>query len=195
MLSLSTFMSLPFGDSRVRQVPLALEQDSGALRTLIGSVVSCILGVPRDHPDVEDCTHEVLRRAIEGQDKLRSTDALRPWVLGIARHVALDAIRDRKRARRHDGSDDSGLEALPDRELALDDQVARAEQQQRLRAVMDTLPKGQRDALLLFHGEGRGYQEIAARLGVPLGTVATWITRGRQAMAAALGDVRNHETA
>jgi RNA polymerase sigma-70 factor (ECF subfamily) len=60
---------------------------------------------------------------------------------------------------------------------------------------MDALPKGQRDALLLFHGEGLGYQEISTRLGVPLGTVATWITRGRQSMAAALGDARNHETA
>jgi RNA polymerase sigma-70 factor (ECF subfamily) len=36
--------------------------------------------------------------------------------------------------------------------------------------------------------DGLSYQEIAARLDVPLGTVATWVTRGRKAMAEALED-------
>ena len=43
-------------------------------------------------------------------------------------------------------------------------------------------------ALVLFHVDGLGYQEIAARLDVPLGTVATWVTRARRALAEALED-------
>jgi RNA polymerase sigma-70 factor (ECF subfamily) len=50
------------------------------------------------------------------------------------------------------------------------------------------LPDGPRNALQLFHMEGLSYQEIAGRLEVPLGTVATWVTRGRKAMAEALED-------
>jgi len=38
-----------------------------------------------------------------------------------------------------------------------------------------------------FHLDGRSYQEIAAELNVPLGTVATWVTRGRKALAERLG--------
>jgi RNA polymerase sigma-70 factor (ECF subfamily) len=57
-----------------------------------------------------------------------------------------------------------------------------------VRRVLRGLPEGPRDALSLFHLEGLSYQEVAARLGVPLGTVATWVTRGRKAMAEALED-------
>ena len=49
--------------------------------------------------------------------------------------------------------------------------------------ALRTLPDGARKALTMFHLEGKGYQDIAAALGVPLGTVATWISRGRKAMA------------
>jgi RNA polymerase sigma-70 factor (ECF subfamily) len=52
--------------------------------------------------------------------------------------------------------------------------------------VLAKLPDGPRHALQLFHLEGLSYQEIASRLTVPLGTVATWVTRGRKAMAEAL---------
>lgn len=55
-----------------------------------------------------------------------------------------------------------------------------------MRRVLETLPEGPRQALMLFHLEELGYQEIAKRLGVPLGTVATWVTRGRKALAEAL---------
>jgi RNA polymerase sigma-70 factor (ECF subfamily) len=39
----------------------------------------------------------------------------------------------------------------------------------------------------MFHMEGLQYQEIAARLGVPLGTVATWVMRARKSVAASVG--------
>jgi RNA polymerase sigma-70 factor (ECF subfamily) len=43
---------------------------------------------------------------------------------------------------------------------------------------------------MMFHMEGLEYQEIAERLEVPLGTVATWVSRGRKAMATTLAEVR-----
>ncbi len=57
-----------------------------------------------------------------------------------------------------------------------------------MRRILVQLPEGPRKALELFHLEGLSYQEAAQRLGVPLGTVATWVTRGRKAMAEALED-------
>src|SRR5262245_29160596 len=70
--------------------------EAAALRPLVRAVVACVLREPADHADVEDCTGETLRRALEAKDKPRE---VRPWVLGIARHVALDALRARQRAR------------------------------------------------------------------------------------------------
>ena len=52
------------------------------------------------------------------------------------------------------------------------------------------LNENQRSALLMVHLDGLSYHEVAARLGVPLGTVATWVTRGRKSLSEALGDER-----
>jgi RNA polymerase sigma-70 factor (ECF subfamily) len=49
------------------------------------------------------------------------------------------------------------------------------------------LPTTQRQALSL-HAEGLGYREISAELNVPIGTVCTWIARGRQTLARSLGE-------
>ena len=40
----------------------------------------------------------------------------------------------------------------------------------------------------MFHVEGLGYQDIVKRLGVPLGTVATWLARGRRLLAETVGE-------
>ena len=37
-------------------------------------------------------------------------------------------------------------------------------------------------ALVKFHVEGKSYQVIAEEMNVPLGTVATWVTRGRKSV-------------
>ena len=176
----------------------AFREQTAALRLVVRAVVACVLRERRDHPDVEDCTHEALRRAMEGGERVRDGEALRPWVLGIARHVALDLLRSRRRARlaeplhRVDGDPQGPALSLVDRLVdpapSPDERVLVKERAGRIRAAMERLSDGQRRALRMFHEEELGYQEIAARLGVPLGTVATWMSRGRRAMADALGE-------
>jgi RNA polymerase sigma-70 factor (ECF subfamily) len=173
-------------------------REAASLRPLVRAVVASILREPLDHADVEDCTNESLRRALEGFERLREGEAVRPWLVGIARHVALDALRSRKRARARDagnGTDDDGealaplVERLPD---AADDpfeRVAKARRDACVRTAIDALPDGQRKALTMFHLEGLGYQEIADKLEVPLGTVATWVMRGRKAIASAVQEL------
>jgi RNA polymerase sigma-70 factor (ECF subfamily) len=170
-----------------------LREQAGALRPLVRAVVACVLRERVDHADVEDCTSEAIRRALESQSQARGP--LRPWVLGIARHVALDTlrVRQKQRARNADLPEDASsataiVERLADPTAAADEQLELAERATRVRRVMQTLPEGPRTALELFHLEGLAYQEISRRLNVPLGTVATWVARGRKAMAEALED-------
>jgi RNA polymerase sigma-70 factor (ECF subfamily) len=174
----------------------AFARDTAALRPVVRAVIAAMLRERIDHADVEDCTHETLRRAIEGRSRLRDGEAIRPWVVGIARHVALDALRARKRARARNADtgaaadEDDPLPAMVERIADPSDdpfeRVAKARRDALLRGAIDALPDGQRKALTMFHLEGLGYQEIAERLGVPLGTIATWVLRGRKAIAAAL---------
>jgi RNA polymerase sigma-70 factor, ECF subfamily len=171
-----------------------LHEQAAELRPLVRAVVACVLRERPDHADVEDATSEALRRALESTSQARGP--LRPWVLGIARHVALDTLRARQkqRARNVDVPEDvpsstrSVIDRLIDPGAIADEQLELAQRAARVRAVMQKLPDGPRSALELFHLEGLAYQEIAERLDVPLGTVATWVTRGRKAMAEALED-------
>lgn len=172
----------------------SLYQQAGDLRPLVRAVVAGVLREHHEHADVEDCTNEALRRAFESQSQARGP--MRPWVLGIARHVALDTLRarQRQRARTVDVPEEppsaatAVVDRLADPGAGADEQIELAERAALVRRVMQLLPEGPRRALELFHLDGLPYQEISKRLGVPLGTVATWVTRGRKAMAEALSD-------
>jgi RNA polymerase sigma-70 factor (ECF subfamily) len=169
-----------------------LHAEARELAPVVRAVVAAVLREGQSHPDVEDCANEALRRALEGTARLRDGEPLRPWIVGIARHVALDVLRARKRRREvHEGgeaTDASGdlpplVERMADGGPDQHDRVAQARRDAAVRRAIDELPANLRTALVKFHLEGKGYQEIAKELNVPLGTVATWVTRGRKAMA------------
>jgi len=172
--------------------PRGAEDKSAAaiagLRPVVRAVVARVLGGSASEADVEDGAHEALRRALEGLERLRPGEPVGPWVTGIARHVALDQRRARQR-RREDGGEaghaliDEAHDPAPSLETALDTRRRAAQ----LAQALEGLPEGARAALVAFHIEGLTYQAIAARLGVPLGTVATWVARGRKQVIAAIG--------
>jgi RNA polymerase sigma-70 factor (ECF subfamily) len=179
---------------RVGPSHAALAEQTAALRPAVRALIGAMLSVSREHPDVEDLTHEALRRALEGHARLREGEPLRPWVAGIARHVALDALRARRRERLRrrpnapdaDAQHDSELDGIADPAPSPFERASTAERAERIAHALDALPAGPRDAIRLFHLEGLGYKDIAARLDVPVGTVATWVTRARAALASAV---------
>jgi RNA polymerase sigma-70 factor (ECF subfamily) len=60
------------------------------------------------------------------------------------------------------------------------------EQLSRLERALDDLDEGPRVAIVLFHIEEMSYRDIAAALEVPMGTVMTWLHRGRAQLKRAL---------
>ena len=56
---------------------------------------------------------------------------------------------------------------------------------------MDRLPGPEREVLLLFAWEELSYEQIAAALGVPVGTVRSRLNRGRTRLAGLCGHVRS----
>src|SRR5207247_917995 len=120
----------------------SLRQQTAELRPLVRAVVACVLREPPDHADVEDCASEAMRRALEGQSTLRG--AVRPWVLGIARHVALDTLRARQKQRQRtvDVNEDAPaststlvIDRLVDPRAPADEQIEIAERAARVRRV------------------------------------------------------------
>lgn len=189
-------MSNPTRNTPPPGIAGASKEETAALRLVVRSVIASLLGLGKDHPDVEDGTHETFSRAIEGSTRLREGEPLKPWVIGIARHVALDALRLRKRNLRErlDVSEEdsettsSVIERVVDPSPGPEERAASTQRAQKLHVAMQLLSEEQREVLLMFHVEGLGYQEIAAKKGVPLGTIATWISRGRRTIAEALSE-------
>ncbi len=183
----------PMTEVKTRPVPREIDHESIELRVMVRSVVSAILHAPPSHPDVDDATNETLRRAVEGKERVRDGEPMRSWVVGIARNVARDVLRSRVRASKRAAHETASpdftpelTERVPDSKPSPLDRALRTEEIARIASALHTLPEMQRRALEMFHVEDQSYQTISTRLKVPVGTVATWILRGRRALADAL---------
>jgi RNA polymerase sigma factor (sigma-70 family) len=177
----------------------ALSREAAEMRPLLRAVAASVLHVRPEHPDVDDAVSETMRRAIEGRARLRSGEPVRAWIVGIVKHVALDAARGRTRALKRQAPETAPTESsrnladhIPDSKPSPFDRAARTQEITRLESALGELPEKQRDALVLFFMEGLSYVEIGKKLGVPMGTVATWIMRGRKTLAATL-ERSNHD--
>jgi RNA polymerase sigma-70 factor (ECF subfamily) len=134
--------------------------------------------------DAEDLTHDVFVRVF------RSLSTYRPgtfegWLHRITTNVFLDKMR-RKQRIRFDALSEESAARLPSREAGpevaydathFDDDVQRA---------LAALSPDFRAAVVLCDIEGLSYEEIAATLGVKLGTVRSRIHRGRAQLREAL---------
>jgi RNA polymerase sigma-70 factor (ECF subfamily) len=106
--------------------------------------------------------------------------AVRSWMFGIVKNAWLDNLRSRKRERAVVRGDD-GLEDVPDHAHAA------AEDRLSIVAALQRLPEEQRLAVSLVLVEGLSYQEAADVAEVPVGTLTSRLSRGREALAALLG--------
>ena len=140
--------------------------------------------VRRLGPDEADSLlGEVFRIAFEKRSTYDlERENARPWLYGIA--TKLVAKHHRSEARRIRASARLVAQRQPQEDPG--DRIAAAidaaDLWPRVADAVTELPEGERDALLLFVWEELGYDEIAAALGVPVGTVRSRLNRARMRM-------------
>jgi RNA polymerase sigma-70 factor, ECF subfamily len=132
--------------------------------------------------DADDVAQEAFVRAFVNVRRFDASRPLAPWLLTIARRLCIDRLR--QRAARP--SSDSEPELLPTAPTAEADAHSR-QMVALLGKALTELPAGQREAIILFHVEELAYKDIASVLEVPLGTVMTWLHRGRASLKEKLG--------
>jgi RNA polymerase sigma-70 factor (ECF subfamily) len=106
------------------------------------------------------------------------------WVFTIARNLRIDAIRREKRPE----FDPNDPALVPDDEPAADDEVARGEADERLRAALTVLPREQIEVVELSFFADKPHSAIAKELGLPLGTVKSRLRLAMGRLRTALGD-------
>jgi RNA polymerase sigma-70 factor (ECF subfamily) len=138
-------------------------------------------GVLRNDADAEDVAQEALLRAYGRFDGLRDTQRFRGWLVRIVFRLALDRARSTKRRelRETEWSQPARRTAPPTAE----DLAASSEFQAHFDRALDALPEKLRLVLLLAAMEGHTLEEVAAMLGLPIGTVKSRLFVGRKKLA------------
>jgi RNA polymerase sigma-70 factor (ECF subfamily) len=129
---------------------------------------------------VHDSFVQIWRRA-SSFDAARG--AGRTWIYAIVRHRAISILRDERRLEL-DVDGDPTTETV---EEGTDDVVSKLSDASSLRHCLERLEERVRKLIVLTYVHGLSHAELAAREGVPLGTVKSWIRRGALALRECLG--------
>jgi RNA polymerase sigma-70 factor, ECF subfamily len=172
-------------------VSQALAGDQTAYRELVvrhgGAAFNLVVRLVQNRAAAEDLTQEAFIRAFE---RLATYDRARKfssWFLQVAHHIAIDYLR---RKRRDNVSLDALLDAgFPGPARDADSPHEEAERQalaNGLEAALAQLRPEYRAAIVLHYQQGLGHADISGILGVPTGTVKTYLHRARKEMGAIL---------
>jgi RNA polymerase sigma factor (sigma-70 family) len=152
---------------------------------LVHAVASRVLN---DRTLAEEATQQTFVQAWRAAASFDPRRELAPWLVTIARRVAIDVHR-REARRAHDSVD-----ALSVTDPALVTDAPSAEQIYdvwEVRQAVDALPEDEREIVRLQHLEGLTHQDIATRLAMPVGTVKSRSFRAHKRLAARLGHLRD----
>jgi RNA polymerase sigma factor (sigma-70 family) len=178
-------------------VELVAQKDAGALEALYERygrpAYSLARRILTEETLAQDVVQEVflsLWRDARRFDAGRGTVAT--YLLSMTHHRAVDVVRREENLRRWRTSDE-GLELEADPKVRVEDEVLTSERRAEVRAALKELPAAQREALLLAYFGGYTQREVAALVGVPLGTVKTRMAAGMRKMKEALRDAGREE--
>jgi RNA polymerase sigma factor (sigma-70 family) len=119
--------------------------------------------------DAEDVFQEVFARVYQHLDRLRSDEAIRPWIAQLTRRVCLDKLRA------------SGREAPVDTDDfepgGVDETLAQLDDAMTVRASLEVIGDNCREILDRFFGRDESYRVIGEALELPAGTIASRISR------------------
>ncbi len=131
----------------------------------------------RSHEDAEDIVQEAFLRAFSAFGSFRGENA-KPWLLTIVRNTSMTWLRRNRGAGATIAFEDTledPVERSPDPEEGL---LISCDREQ-VRRALEQLPLDFREAVILREMEGLSYKEISATIGVPIGTVMSRLSRGR----------------
>jgi RNA polymerase sigma-70 factor (ECF subfamily) len=163
---------------------LCLDGDQLAVRELVSRFRNQVYGLCRrmlvHHQDAEDAAQETFVRALRYLETWDPARSFERWLLTIAGNRCRTALSKRQTrqtlALEHDPLDktnDDGRAAQLAEEVSL---------------ALGNIRKEYRDCFLLFHQHHYSYEQIAAAMNHPVGTVKTWVHRARRDLMMLLGE-------
>ncbi len=138
----------------------------------------------RDADAAQDIVQEAFLRAYRSFEGYQGGDA-RAWIFTIVRNCYHNWLQQRRRKSRIEVDAGPLSDEGPDLDVATDDDtpemsLLRRSESLAVRVVLNRLPRGLREMLVLRELEGLSYREIADIAALPIGTVMSRLARARQ---------------
>lgn len=140
----------------------------------------------RDAVTADDLVQDCLTRALGKLHLWQDGSDLRAWLFTILHNQYVNHVRRAVREGAAVGFNES--EPL----LSRAPQQGKRLELRDLERALAKLPEEQRSVVLLVGLEGMRYEEVAAVLGVPVGTIRSRLSRGREALRRLTGNVPDH---
>ncbi|MDE1182546.1 RNA polymerase sigma factor [Paraburkholderia sp.] len=129
----------------------------------------------------DDLVQDTLERALSRTGLFQAGTDLRAWLFTIMHNVFANQVRKASARAVHVSVDD---ESLPESEFAVPASQTRSLEMRDLDYALQRLPVDQRQVVLLVGLEEMSYADVALALDVPIGTVMSRLSRGRERLRA-----------
>ncbi|CAN7186520.1 RNA polymerase sigma factor [Acidovorax sp. Leaf78] len=135
--------------------------------------------------DAEDLAQQAFLEAVRSYETFKGQSELSTWLYGIAMNLVRNHL-SRAPHRRYEFTDESELSEMASDSLTPAQAVEQAQHMRYLEEAMAELPESMRDILLMVAVDELSYEDAAALLTVPVGTVRSRLSRARSALRAKL---------
>ena len=146
------------------------------------------------HDEAEDLTQDVFLKLFRSLNTFDRRANFSTWLISVSRNLCIDHYRSVRREREAINPDvDVVLLPQPSRETSALSALEARDRVAFVRQALERLTPSLRTAVVLRDLQELSYQEIAAQLHLPEGTVKSRINRGRAELARQIARIRDSQ--
>lgn len=181
-------------DLKVTELTARFEQEVLPLRNIL---YRHAFRMSRNHADAEDLVQETMMKAYAGFHSFQRDTNMHAWLARILKNSYINGYRTKRRRPVQYSTEevteqrlvDTYSRSAPAQLRSAEDQALDSLQDNEIKTAMQALPEHLRNVVYYADVEGLRYQEIAAIMNTPRGTVASQLSRGRRRLRRLLDGV------
>lgn len=159
-------------------------------------VINIAYGMLSDREDALDAAQDVFIKIYKSISGFKGQSSLTTWIYRITANVCNDILRKRQRTAKtisiypSDDDEENRQTEIADTAPTPEEALEQSETQKAVREAIASLSDEYRAVITVCDMEGRSYEEAAAILGIPHGTVKSRLNRARNALRKKLSQKR-----